>query len=48
VLPWEYRLVQVIAFENRVEFLPLRPARELRGLLRGMETGFERDETDRV
>jgi AbrB family looped-hinge helix DNA binding protein len=40
--------VQVVAYENRVEFLPLRPARELRGLLRGMDTSFERDETDRL
>jgi AbrB family looped-hinge helix DNA binding protein len=39
--------VQAIAYDNRIEFLPQRPARELRGLLRGKDTSFERDETDR-
>jgi AbrB family looped-hinge helix DNA binding protein len=35
--------VQVIPYENRIEFIPLRPARELRGFLRGMNTDFERE-----
>lgn len=35
--------VQVIPYENRIEFIPLRPARELRGMLRGMSTDFVRD-----
>jgi AbrB family looped-hinge helix DNA binding protein len=39
--------VQVIPYENRIEFIPLRPARELRGALRGMSTDLARDE-DRV
>ncbi len=39
--------VQVIPYENRIEFIPLRPARELRGFLRGMRTDFER-EPDRL
>ena len=36
--------VQVIPYENRIEFIPLRPARELRGSLRGMRTDLEREE----
>ena len=39
--------VQVIPYDNRIEFIPLRPARELRGSLRGMSTDLER-ETDRL
>ena len=39
--------VQVIPYENRIEFIPLRPARELRGMLRGMNTDLVR-ESDRL
>jgi AbrB family looped-hinge helix DNA binding protein len=39
--------VQVIPYDNRVEFIPLRPAQELRGMLRGMSTDLRRD-IDRV
>jgi AbrB family looped-hinge helix DNA binding protein len=35
--------VQVIAYENRMEFIPLRPPVEMRGFLKGMSTDFERD-----
>jgi AbrB family looped-hinge helix DNA binding protein len=35
--------VQVIPYEDRIEFIPLRPARELRGALRGMSTELERE-----
>lgn len=40
--------VQVIGYGDRIEFIPLRPARELRGMLRGLDTTFERDREDRV
>ncbi len=40
--------VQAIAYGERIEFIPIRPARELRGILRGLDTSFERDEEDRV
>ena len=33
---------------TRIEFIPLKPARELRGMLRGLDTTFERDREDRV
>lgn len=39
--------VQVIPYEDRIEFIPLRPARELRGSLRGMPTDLTR-EPDRL
>lgn len=40
--------VQAIAYDDRIEFLPVRPARKLRGVLRGLDTTFQRDESDRV
>jgi AbrB family looped-hinge helix DNA binding protein len=40
--------VQAIAYGDRIEFLPVRPARELRGILRGLDTSLKRDREDRV
>jgi AbrB family looped-hinge helix DNA binding protein len=39
--------MQVIPYENRIEIIPLRPAREMRGFLRGMSMDLER-EPDRL
>lgn len=39
--------MQVIAYEDRIEVIPVRPAKELRGFLAGLENTFEREE-DRV
>ena len=39
--------IQVIPYENRIEFIPVRPARELKGFLRGMDADFQR-EPDRL
>jgi hypothetical protein len=39
--------LQVIAYNGRVEFLPVRKPAELRGLLRGLEPVIER-ESDRL
>ena len=35
--------VQMIVLDGRIELIPIRPARKLRGLLRGMDTTVERD-----
>ena len=35
--------VQVIAYDNRVEFIPLRPAKEMRGFLKGIDTTIARE-----
>jgi AbrB family looped-hinge helix DNA binding protein len=40
--------VQVLTFGDRIEFLPIRSARELRGVLRGLDTRSEREEADRA
>ena len=39
--------VQALVYQNRVELIPLKPARALRGSLRGIETTVRRDR-DRV
>jgi AbrB family looped-hinge helix DNA binding protein len=35
--------VQVIALDGRIQLIPVRPARKLRGLLRGIDTVVPRD-----
>lgn len=39
--------VQAIAYENRIEFIPLRTLKSMRGFLRGIDTAVSRDR-DRV
>jgi AbrB family looped-hinge helix DNA binding protein len=39
--------VQAIAYEGRIELIPLRPIREMRGFLKGIDTTVER-EADRL
>ena len=39
--------VQAVAYENRIELIPVRPMTEMRGFLRGIDTTVDRDE-DRV
>jgi AbrB family looped-hinge helix DNA binding protein len=35
--------LQVLQYGNRIELVPIRPIRELRGFLRGIDTTVERD-----
>lgn len=39
--------VRALAYENRVEFIPVRPIKRMRGFLRGLDTTVRR-ERDRV
>ena len=39
--------VQVILYEERIELIPVKPIRESRGFLEGMDTAIER-EPDRL
>lgn len=39
--------LHVMASSGRIELIPVRPAKELRGFLKGMNPNFER-ETDRL
>ncbi len=36
--------VQAIAYENRIELIPQRPLREMRGFLRGINTDVPRED----
>jgi AbrB family looped-hinge helix DNA binding protein len=35
--------MQVFHYENRIELIPVRPIREMRGFLRGIDTTVNRD-----
>jgi AbrB family looped-hinge helix DNA binding protein len=39
--------VQVIPYEGRIELIPVRPIKQARGFLKGMDTSVERED-DRV
>lgn len=39
--------VQAVLYENRIEFIPVRPLRKMRGFLAGIDTTVPRDK-DRV
>ncbi|HUF10449.1 MAG TPA: AbrB/MazE/SpoVT family DNA-binding domain-containing protein [Rhodothermales bacterium] len=35
--------VEVLLYDNRIELVPVRPIREMRGFLRGIDTKIERE-----
>jgi len=39
--------IQVLTYKNRIELIPIRPMKELKGFLKGIDTNVNRD-TDRV
>jgi len=39
--------VQMLTHQNRIELIPLRPMREMKGFLKGINTNVQRDK-DRV
>lgn len=39
--------LQVLHYENRIEFIPVKSAKKLRGFLKGIDTDIER-ESDRL
>ena len=39
--------IQVLTYGNRIELIPIKPMKKLRGFLKGIDTGVKRD-TDRV
>jgi AbrB family looped-hinge helix DNA binding protein len=40
--------MQVLVVGNTIQFVPVRPMREYRGIARGIDTDVQRDEEDRV
>ena len=39
--------IQILTYQNRIELIPLKPMREMKGFLEGMDTDLQRDD-DRV
>ncbi len=39
--------IQALLYENRIELIPLRPVKKMRGFLKGIDTTIDR-ETDRL
>jgi AbrB family looped-hinge helix DNA binding protein len=39
--------LQIIPYDGRIELIPLKPAKKMRGFLKGIDTNVER-ETDRA
>lgn len=35
--------VQMLTYKNRIELIPLKPMKELRGFLKGIDTSVDRD-----
>jgi len=40
--------MHVIAYDNMVVFIPVRPIKEARGSLKGIKTNVDREEEDRL
>ena len=40
--------LQIISFDNRIEMIPVRPMRSMRGFLKGLDSSFERESDDRI
>jgi AbrB family looped-hinge helix DNA binding protein len=40
--------MQVVAYNNRVVLIPVRPIKEARGSLQGIDSAIEREEKERV
>lgn len=36
--------VQVLTYQNRIELIPLKPMKEMKGFLKGMDTDLQRDD----
>jgi len=36
--------IQAVVYNNRIELIPLRPIKELRGFLKGMDVTIERED----
>ncbi len=36
--------IQVLTYRNRIELIPLKPMKEMKGFLKGIDTDVERDD----
>ena len=39
--------IQILTYQNRIELIPIKPMKKMRGFLKGIDTNVERDK-DRV
>ena len=39
--------IQVLTYQNRIELIPIKPMKKMKGFLKGIDTDLERDD-DRV
>jgi AbrB family looped-hinge helix DNA binding protein len=39
--------IQVLSFQNRIELIPIKPMKKMKGFLKGIDTDVDRDD-DRV
>ncbi len=39
--------IQVLTYQNRIELIPIKPMKKMKGFLKGINTGVDRDD-DRV
>ncbi len=35
--------IQVLAYKNRIELIPVKPVKNMKGILKGIDTSVERD-----
>ncbi|HKL21976.1 MAG TPA: AbrB/MazE/SpoVT family DNA-binding domain-containing protein [Tichowtungia sp.] len=40
--------MQVIAYGNRIEFIPIKPMKTMRSFLKGIDTDVQREKEDRL
>lgn len=40
--------LQVISFDNRIELIPIRSMREMKGFLKDFDPSFEREKDERI
>ncbi|GHV33016.1 hypothetical protein AGMMS4952_24460 [Spirochaetia bacterium] len=40
--------LEIMAYDNRIELIPIMPMQKMKGIFKGMDTSFARDEEDRV
>ncbi|MHC6204156.1 AbrB/MazE/SpoVT family DNA-binding domain-containing protein [Breznakiellaceae bacterium SP9] len=40
--------LEIMVYNNRIELIPLIPIQKMKGIFKGMDTSFVRDEEDRV
>lgn len=40
--------IQVISYDDRIELIPIRPMKEMRGYLKGLDPSFKRERENRT